>query len=101
MPELKALRALARELGIHTHYTDGLGKRITVGPETLLRVAAALGAPVSKVSDAAEAMRALKAQLLPPVIVAWDGVLEMAGGEVELEGGGSAPRDLPLPWGYH
>src|ERR1041384_3092688 len=100
MAELKALRALARELGIHTHYTDGLGKRITVGPETLLRVAAALGAPVSKVSDAAEAMRALKAQLLPPVIVAWDGVLELAG-EVELESGGSAPRDRPLPWGYH
>ena len=38
MDELKALRSLATELGVHTRYTDGLGKRITVVPETLVRV---------------------------------------------------------------
>src|SRR2546425_459174 len=117
MAELKALRALARELGIHTHYTDGLGKRVTVAPETLLRVATALGAPVSKVSDAAAALKAHTAQLVPPVIVAWDGVLSVpplpnrergtggevpgTGVEIELETGGSATLDRPLPWGYH
>ena len=38
MDELRALRALARDLGVHTRYTDGLGRRVVVAPETLLRV---------------------------------------------------------------
>src|SRR6266496_1970928 len=79
MDELKALRSLARAMGVHTRYTDGLGKRVTVTPETLLRVCAALGAPVERPADAAAALRAhrdtRKTELVPPVLVAWDGSL--------------------------
>jgi 4-alpha-glucanotransferase len=77
--ELRALRALARRMGVHTRYIDGLGQRVSVSPETLLRVCAALGASVERPTDAAEALRARRAvrrtDLLPPVLVAWDGVL--------------------------
>jgi len=77
--EFKPLRALARAMGVRTQYTDGLGKRITVAPEVLLRVCAAAGAPVTRHVDAADALRArraaAKAELVSPVLVAWDGVL--------------------------
>jgi 4-alpha-glucanotransferase len=77
--ELRALRALARRMGVHTRYIDGLGRRVSVGPETLLRVCAALGAPVRRPGDAAEALRALRvtrrAEALGPVMVAWNGML--------------------------
>jgi 4-alpha-glucanotransferase len=79
MDELKPLRSLARAMGVHTRYTDGLGKRVIVAPETLLRVCAALGAPLERPGDAAGALRAhreaRKAALVPPVLVAWDGSL--------------------------
>jgi 4-alpha-glucanotransferase len=79
MDELKALRSLARAMGVHTRYTDGLDRRVVVAPETLVRVCAALGAPVERPGDAAGAMRAhrqsMKAGLVPPVLVAWDGFL--------------------------
>jgi 4-alpha-glucanotransferase len=122
MDELKALRSLARAMGVHSRYVNGLGKRVTVAPETLLRVCAALGAPVERQSDAADALRAHRAAkntgLVPPVLVAWDGALSpialpgggsihaevhCADGEVvPLEAGGAglqAPRALPA--GYH
>ncbi|HYL56820.1 MAG TPA: 4-alpha-glucanotransferase, partial [Gemmatimonadales bacterium] len=109
MDELKALRALATELGVHTRYTDGLGKKITVAPETLVRVCAALGAPITRVSEAAQVLsthRAAKAaEHLPPVVVAWDGIVpphSIENSEVQLESGHVAPpgtRQLPL--GYH
>ena len=115
MDELKALRALARELGVHTRYTDGLGNRVVVPAETLVRVCAAVGAPIARPGDAAEALRANHAtgaaELLPPVIVAWDGTLPpiafTAGGsvraEIHLEDGGVAQygQPEPLPIGYH
>jgi len=107
--ELKALRALATELGVHTRYTDGLGKKITVAPETLVRVCAALGAPIARLADAPHVLsahRAAKAaERLPPVVVAWDGVLpahSIENREIQLESGHVAPpgtRQLPL--GYH
>ena len=56
MDELKALRSLARAMGVHTRYTDGLGRRVIVAPETLVRVCAALGAPVERPADAAAAL---------------------------------------------
>jgi 4-alpha-glucanotransferase len=66
-------------MGVHTRYIDGLGHRVSVGPETLVRVCAALGAPVERPADAAEALRARRAargaEALAPVLVAWDGVL--------------------------
>lgn len=79
MKELSALHALAGAMGVHTHYIDGLRKRVVVGPETLVRVCAALGAQITRPEEAAEALRAWheasSAAVLPPVIVAWDGAL--------------------------
>lgn len=101
----------ARTLGVHTSYTDGLGRAIAVGEETLAAVCDALGAEPG--AEDAAARRAL-----PPVLVAWDGHLAAApaAGPVlreallTLEGG--APLDAlgpdgtlhveePLPFGYH
>ena len=79
MDELKALRSLARAMGVHTRYINGLGKSVIVAPETLVRVCAALGAPVARLEDAADALLAHRettsAGLVPPVLVAWDGFL--------------------------
>ncbi len=116
MDELKSLRALATELGVHTRYTDGLGKKVTVGPETLIRVCAALGAPVTASADAGKVLhdyRAMRSRGLPPVIVAWDGHLRMpplpdrergSGGEihVRLESGEDwSLGQHQMPMGYH
>lgn len=114
MHELRALRSLARAIGVRTRYTDGLGRPVTVSPETLVRVCAAVGAPVARPADAVEALRAHRAtrdtELVPPVLVAWDGVLPpltpRSEGEVhaelQLEDGGVVPLETrPLPFGYH
>lgn len=121
--ELTPLRALARAMGVATRYTDGLGRKVVVGPETLLRVCTALGAPLSSVADATEALRAVRAGrggggLIPPVVIAWDGVfdpVQVTGrgkirAELHLEQGGQAGVECvdrtvrlatPLPLGYH
>jgi 4-alpha-glucanotransferase len=122
MDELKALRSLARAMGVHTRYTNGLGKRVIVAPETLVRVCAALGARVERPGDAAGALRAhrdaRKAGLVPPVLVAWDGSLAPLaistdrpvqarlhlenGPVVPLERSGAGFRaNRALPHGYH
>ena len=122
MDELRALRALAKAMGVYTRYTDGLGRRITVAPETLLRVCAAVGAPVERPSDAADALRerraAGKGRLVPPILVAWDGrmtplTISDSGplrAELILEDGEVAPLESSgdglrarrtLPVGYH
>ena len=127
MDELRPLRSLARAMGVATRYTDGLGRRVTVAPETLLRVCAVLGAAIERPGDAAAALRAHRAagksRLVPPVLVAWDGTLPALPilGKVS-EGGGSVLAQLhladgavlplvpvgdglgapgPLPLGYH
>src|SRR5215203_2662642 len=121
--DLKALRSLARALGVHTRYINGLGRPVRVAPETLVRVCAALGAPVERPSDAVGALQAHRdaagRRLLPPVVVAWDGVLPpltIATGQpleakLQLEDGSVLPlvqsdagfRSPPqtLPVGYH
>lgn len=122
MDELKALHALAKAMGIHTRYTDGLGRHVTVAPETLVKVLAAMGAAVTGPGDADAALRAHRertgAAPLPPVLVAWDGALapvRVAGdairhAELRLEDGTAAPIEVaggeirvppPLPFGYH
>ncbi len=122
MNELKDLQSLAKAMGVATRYKDGLKRRVTVAPDTLVRVCAALGAPVERPADATEALRALRAARrtrgLPAVVVAWDGVLPPvkiatrrgAHAEVLLEDGGDAPVDVEggvlragpsLPFGYH
>jgi len=66
-------------MGVHTRYIDGLKRRVTVSPETLVRTCAALGAPIERPADAAQALQAYRAAratgLVPPVLVAWDGRL--------------------------
>ena len=117
-----ALRRLAHEMGVLTKYKDGLRRRVVVGPETLVRVCAALGAPISRPEDASEALTAVREAkregFLPPVIVAWDGALRpvavpLAGtfrADLQLEQGGAAELSFheghltarhPLPLGYH
>jgi len=120
MDELRALRSLATAMGVYTRYTDGLGRRVKVAPETLVRVCAALGAPVAQPGDAPQALRALRATRdpgrLPPVLVAWNGALApvpvgegSARAVLRLEDGAAAPlassaaglRAPQLPPGYH
>jgi 4-alpha-glucanotransferase len=122
MDALDSLRELARTLGVHTEYTDGLGRHVVVGAETLVRVCAALGAPVTSAADAGAALEETSGRPdgrhLPPVVVAWEGDLRPVPCRAHpgtravllLEGGGSAPvqleegavrADEPLPWGYH
>jgi len=127
MDELKALGSLARAMGVYTEYIDGLRQPVTVAPETLVAVCASLGASVAHPRDAAAALRAFEAEkgaeVLPPVLVAWDGVLpdvsiptrgavhvELAleeSGEFPLEVDGSSSGGVrlraaePIPFGYH
>jgi 4-alpha-glucanotransferase len=122
MNELDALATLAKALGVHTHYVDGLEKPVTVGTETLLRVCSALGSPVQTPADAERALHAHQAEkaeeYLPAVVVAWDGEFPSLGAlpavlgtpALTLENGEAWPLDLsdgrvragrPLPPGYH
>jgi 4-alpha-glucanotransferase len=122
MDELRALRSLAKALGVYTRYTDGLGRRVAVAPETLVKVCAAVGAPIERPADAAGALRALRASrkgsLVPPVLVAWDGRLAplpiAAAGDIRAElrledgevvavetRGAELRTNRPLPIGYH
>lgn len=119
--EVRHLRALARALGVHTRYTDGLGQRIAVAPDTLVQVCAALGASITHPRHAAVALRELRhaarTDRLPPVLVAWDGTgppMALPAGPLEarldLEDGdvvhlghqaGKLHWPRPLPFGYH
>jgi len=115
--ELQALHALAAAMGVHTRYTDGLGRQVVVAPETLVCVCAALGAAVERPADAVAALhahRATETRLVPPVLVAWDGTLALPAipppqspaaasvhTELRLEDGAVAPLGSPIPFGYH
>ncbi len=121
---LTDLRRLARFMGMATRYTDGLDREVVVGPETLMRVCTALGAPIERVADAAGVLAAAQyeraGRALPPVLVAWDGRLDAlpAAGlgrgsarvELDLDEGetlsvelptASTPFPEPIPFGYH
>jgi len=109
MDELRDLESLATAMGVYTRYTDGLRRPVVVSPDTLVRVCAALGAPVERPADAAGALRARTGQreaaLLPPVIVAWDGTLtpvtiDASGpihAELVLEDGAALPLEIRGP----
>ena len=119
---IQPLHDLAAALGVHTRYTDGLGRRVTVAPETLVSVCAAVGAAIARPEDAAEALRHHQAtrqvESLPPAAVAWEGVLHplavssdsARAAELRLEDGTPVPLQhtpaglgtaVKLPWGYH
>ncbi|HSG48847.1 MAG TPA: hypothetical protein VLA43_13595, partial [Longimicrobiales bacterium] len=100
-----ALHALASALGVHTTYVDGLGRPVQVSPETLVRVCAALGADIARLDEAPEALRALGAKRqegIPPVLVAWDGIVPPlkprtgypGDASLTLEDGGAAPVEI-------
>jgi 4-alpha-glucanotransferase len=109
-----AVAALARRRRLALGYTDAFGRRRRTGLATLLALLRALGEPVERPEDAAEALRA-RIELPRPaeVVVAWDGVLPLgltaigstrAGDlSIELEGGGSVPALTcgSLPNGVH
>jgi 4-alpha-glucanotransferase len=105
--ETRALRRLARFCGVHTAYTDSLGRVQVAETEVLVAVLRALGQPVMKVADAEEALsartRELSSRFAEPVAVAWDGepsfhVLRVPNAmvsrpvevSIELEDGGEA-----------
>jgi 4-alpha-glucanotransferase len=71
------LQTLARLYGVQTSYHNAMGQYVEPGPESLLGVLAALGAPVERLEDVSEALEArreeLAGRLIEPVIVAWDG----------------------------
>jgi 4-alpha-glucanotransferase len=70
------LAALAHEWGVETSYESVDGERIAAEPETLVAALAALGAPISSVADAGDALAARieerTARLVEPVTVSWD-----------------------------
>ncbi len=126
-----ALAALCQHLGVHTAYTDGLGRSVVVDPDTLVRICRARGASLESPEDAEGALRALRAaearRVLPPVVVAWEGEMvpvhpggdgpdgaepaERGRATLRLEDGDTVPVVVsedgalgtaePLPWGYH
>lgn len=71
------LLQLARLYGVQTAYYDVNRQRRQAGPDTLMRVVQALGAPVSDPADVAaalrETMQALWQRPLEPVAVVWGG----------------------------
>lgn len=116
---MTTLHQLAALLGVATRYRDGLGNLVDVADDTLVRVCAALGAPMSGIDDANTALKAVtqSASRPPAVLVAWDGVLPSPGdGQapatalLHLESGetiawsdaaANAPPRGHLPFGYH
>jgi 4-alpha-glucanotransferase len=75
--------------------------------ESVLLALRALGAPVATARDASSALtekrKSLSSQIVEPVIVAWDGKLQIKGkATIVLEDGSSTwPRQKALPYGYH
>lgn len=71
------LLELARLYDVQTSYWDVQGNLITPTTEGLVRVLQALGAPLRRPEDAADAVRARQRELwgrgIEPVLVAWDG----------------------------
>jgi 4-alpha-glucanotransferase len=122
MDAVNALRQLARAMGVRTEYVDGLQRPVTPPPDTLLRICAALGAPLAHPDEAADALRAIETmraeRRLAPVLVAWDGQLPVVpiradgpidavvhcadGGRLPLERDYAGLRCVHgIPWGTH
>jgi 4-alpha-glucanotransferase len=73
------LQELAMLHGVEPAYYDMLGRRVAASEESLFAAASALAGPLEGMDDVAEALAArhaeLAAQLIEPVLVAWDGRL--------------------------
>jgi 4-alpha-glucanotransferase len=106
----RALGALARAYGIQLSHRDGRGRLHRPSTDALVAVLRALDAPVDSDPDAPAAAGTQP----PPVVVAWDGKVDMSGSDdtatwvLRLEDGterrwssrGGEPVDA-LPLGYH
>lgn len=72
-----SLRRLARAWGVQNSYLDLEGRRRVADPEALLAILRVLGAPLERLEDAGEALRAWRRDLfatpVDPVTVAWLG----------------------------
>ena len=70
------LRKLAASYGVQTSYIDVDQKRVECNPNSILAVLRSLGAPLERIGDAGDALRArrlaLTRSVLPPVIALWD-----------------------------
>jgi len=73
-----ALKRLARAWGVQEAYYDVAGCRQKASPEALLGVLQAIGAPVARIADAADALRTHQQQaartMIEPVVPAWNGL---------------------------
>lgn len=115
--ELAAVRSLARLLGVHAAFVDGLGNHVDVSVDTLVAVCRALGADLDGPGQAPRAVeswtRAHPAGAPSSTVVAWDGRLSEAdreelGGEILVLADGTErslvdhpDRDDPIPTGRH
>lgn len=94
------LARVAEQHGVATSYEDWRGRRVTVNPDTIRHVLAALG-----VDPSAEPARLDK--LLPPAVVVREGkgsdlvLPEGARSTVEAADGSALPFDPKLPLGVH
>ena len=72
-----ALARLARLYGVQPAFVDGVGDRRRASPEAIVATLRALGAPLERADDAAEAVRVRLRDLwrttLEPVVVVWRG----------------------------
>jgi 4-alpha-glucanotransferase len=72
-----ALLQLAELYGVYTRYWDNYGHEQVAGPEALVPVLQALGAPLAGLGDASDALRRRRQGLwqsrLEPAAVAWEG----------------------------
>ncbi|MDW8361656.1 MAG: 4-alpha-glucanotransferase [Myxococcales bacterium] len=71
----KPLDALCRAMGVERTYRDALGRPRHACDEALIAVLRALGAPIERPTEAAEALQAIEqarsSELVEPVTVAW------------------------------
>ncbi|HTX00651.1 MAG TPA: 4-alpha-glucanotransferase, partial [Acidimicrobiales bacterium] len=110
----QALEQLARRCGVAVSYVDQAGERRRCSPEALLGVLGALGEPVATLADVPAALAAREASGapvaggadghgragnpspglgLPPVVIAWDGVLAALPLPERAGGAGGAASD--------
>src|SRR3954470_11582242 len=78
------LRLLAESYGVQTSYEDDRGRPREAAADSLVAVLRVLGAPLERLEESADALRArrqaLWQRMLEPVLIAWDGL----GGEALL-----------------
>ncbi|HXC53238.1 MAG TPA: 4-alpha-glucanotransferase [Candidatus Limnocylindrales bacterium] len=99
------LDALAAALGVTRSYHDGTGQFRRACDEAVLAVVRALGAPVERIEDAGEALRAVEDRHARPSMPAVAAIAERSGGVVqfpalrESAGGARANATLVLESG--